>query len=241
MAIETICSGCGQRLSVADENAGKRARCPACGQIYTIPDSTAEQGRPTADSNPWGESDAFRRKESTNAAETRAGQPPAGGQYWMRTVDGNEYGPVDEATLHRWFREGRVGPGYQIRQSEYGLWQPADIFRPSLHADTAGSASEGNNPYSPLDAGSELYRYPRPDQGVLILILGLLGFACCPIFGVAAWILGYTALNDIQAGRMDPSGRGLVQAGYYIGIASVILHVLCVGGSAILNALSLVG
>lgn len=37
MAIETICTGCGQRLRVAAEHAGKKARCPSCGTIYEVP------------------------------------------------------------------------------------------------------------------------------------------------------------------------------------------------------------
>ena len=37
MAIETPCSGCGQKLAVAEEHAGKQARCPSCGEIYTVP------------------------------------------------------------------------------------------------------------------------------------------------------------------------------------------------------------
>jgi uncharacterized RDD family membrane protein YckC len=31
------CSGCGKRLRVPDESAGKQARCPACGEISTVP------------------------------------------------------------------------------------------------------------------------------------------------------------------------------------------------------------
>jgi ribosomal protein S27E len=37
MAIEMGCTGCGQTLRVADEHAGKKARCPACGTIVQIP------------------------------------------------------------------------------------------------------------------------------------------------------------------------------------------------------------
>ncbi|MCL4201870.1 MAG: hypothetical protein KJ000_05205 [Pirellulaceae bacterium] len=37
MPIEMVCSGCGQTLRVADEHAGKKARCPACGTIADVP------------------------------------------------------------------------------------------------------------------------------------------------------------------------------------------------------------
>ncbi len=241
MAIETICTGCGQKLSVADENAGKRARCPACGQIYTIP-STSDAplgGTPRSDtrSNPTSPTSAA----SAYDAGRDADQPPDGVRYWMRSVDGGEYGPVDQPTLDRWFREGRVGPGYQIRQSEFGNWQAADIFRPRMQVDDSSGGTNTSNPYSPVDTSSGMYRYPKADQGVLILVMGILGFMCCPIFGIVAWVMGHTALNDIKAGRADPKSKGLVQAGYYIGIAGVVMNILCVGGSMVMQALMAVG
>lgn len=39
MSIEMGCTGCGQTLRVADEHAGKKARCPACGTIVQVPAS----------------------------------------------------------------------------------------------------------------------------------------------------------------------------------------------------------
>lgn len=234
MAIETICTGCGQKLSVADENVGKRARCPACGQIYTIPAAS----RP-ASSTAFDDSRSDQTPYANADSDSR--QPPEGAQYWMRAVDGQEYGPIDQPTLERWFREGRIGPGYQIRQSQYGNWQPADIFRPRVQTDAAPSDSSSDNPYSPVDTSAGMYRYPKPEQGVLILVMGILGFVCCPIFGVVAWVMGHTALNDIKAGRVDPNSKGLVQAGYYIGIASVLINLLCVGGSVVIQALTVVG
>ena len=41
MAITIQCP-CGKRLSTPDENAGKRARCPACGTVLAIPEPEAE-------------------------------------------------------------------------------------------------------------------------------------------------------------------------------------------------------
>lgn len=37
MPIELTCSGCGQTLRVGDEHAGKKARCPQCGAIVSVP------------------------------------------------------------------------------------------------------------------------------------------------------------------------------------------------------------
>ena len=66
----------------------------------------------------------------------------------------------------------------------------------------------------------------RPHRGVLILVLGILGIVCCSICGIIAWVMGNGDLREIDTGRMDPSGRGLTQAGKICGIISVILAIV---------------
>ncbi len=264
MAIESICTGCGKTLSVADENAGKRARCPACGQIYTIPSRSnpsagggfssadrlggdsnyANDFSPASSSSSGGSyPDGYSGSDPTRRSAD-AGVPPEAVRYWMRAVDGSEYGPVDQTTLDRWFREGRVGPGYQLRQSQYGNWQPADIFRPAMphRSDNPfAEAASPSNPFPQVDPTTNRPYYPKGDQGVLVLVMGILGFFCCPIFGIVAWILGHTALNAIQAGLADPSTKGLVQVGYYLGIASVVVGLLCYGGQILVALAGIAG
>ncbi len=43
MPITSTCNGCGKTLAVADEYAGRQARCPECGTIYTVPTPTPIQ------------------------------------------------------------------------------------------------------------------------------------------------------------------------------------------------------
>jgi len=66
----------------------------------------------------------------------------------------------------------------------------------------------------------------RPHRGVLILVLGILGLVCCFILGIIAWVMGSGDLREMDAGRMDPSGRGLTQAGKICGIISVVLTIV---------------
>ena len=40
MVIETRCQTCARILAVADEHAGKLARCPSCQTQYTVPDQS---------------------------------------------------------------------------------------------------------------------------------------------------------------------------------------------------------
>jgi hypothetical protein len=66
MPIELTCTGCSQTLRVGDDHAGKKARCPKCGTISTVPMATGfptpapsaaspfDAGRPTEEAaNPF--------------------------------------------------------------------------------------------------------------------------------------------------------------------------------------------
>lgn len=63
-----------------------------------------------------------------------------------------------------------------------------------------------------------------PHRGGAVLALGILGIVVCVICGIVAWVMGNEDLKQIDGGRMDPSGRGLVQAGRILGIVSVALN-----------------
>ena len=249
MAIESNCSGCGQRLTVDDAHAGKRARCPACGQIYTI-----AYPHQAADSNP------------ENAVQPQVWGPTTGDhpqseaadredQFWMLAPDGSQYGPVDRPTLSRWYQEGRVGRDYKIRQSLAGPWQAADYFRPTSSSNFAAGhtqtpqgfagRSPAASPYTSSATVAPAYGgqsaaggYAQSDRSGLVLAMGILSFFVCPIFGIVAWIMGGSALRGIAAGTYDPVNKGLIQVGYYLGIASVLLNFVCIGGFILLSILS---
>lgn len=270
MAITTNCSGCGKTLAVADEFAGRQARCPACGQIYTVPASGSPPltSNTTAPSSTGLSTRADASAGDNNAAPFDFGFPsssdeaanvnaPAtadpfslptlsptspntpdnsttsGVQYWMKAGNGTEYGPVDGETLARWFAEGRVGPDYQIRIGPYGHWQPAAPFQ-AIVTGMSNAPETGANPYavpSSFTPGVAQSRvYPKSDQSGLVLAMGILSWiGSCPIFGIIAWVVGGQALTDINSGQADPSSRGVVQVGYYLGMINVILWIACGG------------
>jgi hypothetical protein len=62
----------------------------------------------------------------------------------------------------------------------------------------------------------------KPHRGVMILVLGILGFFCCFILGIVAFFMGQSDIKEMDAGRMDPSGRGLTKAGMIIGLISIV-------------------
>lgn len=71
----------------------------------------------------------------------------------------------------------------------------------------------------------------KPHRGTMILVFGILGLVfsglgCCLFglpLGIAAWVMGNHDLAEMDAGRMDPSGRGTTQAAKVCGIISVPL------------------
>ncbi len=65
-----------------------------------------------------------------------------------------------------------------------------------------------------------------PHRGTAVLVLGILGLAVCLICGIIAWVMGKNDLAEMDAGRMDPAGRGLTNAGKICGMISVILTIV---------------
>ena len=77
-------------------------------------------------------------------------------------------------------------------------------------------------PVQNQDAGLPL----KPHRGVVVLVLGILGIVVCFICGIIAWVMGNGDLREMAAGTMDPSGRGMTQAGKICGMISVILAIV---------------
>jgi hypothetical protein len=74
----------------------------------------------------------------------------------------------------------------------------------------------------------------KPHRGTLILVLGILGLVVCGPLAIVAWVLGAGDLKQIDAGTMDPAGRGLTQAGKICGIVGTILLIIGVAIAVIL-------
>ncbi len=66
----------------------------------------------------------------------------------------------------------------------------------------------------------------KPHRGTTVLVLGIIGIACCMICGIIAWVMGNNDLKEMDAGIMDPEGRGITQAGKICGMVSVGLQII---------------
>ena len=217
MPIETMCSGCGQRLRVAEEHAGKLAKCPRCGATYTVPSgssSAALHSAGTASGIAGGKTDAW----------------------YMRAEDGRSYGPVTKSELDTWFTEGRIGPNAQLRQEGSEPWEAASSIYPALHRPAASAGQQAGTPFgnpsfidesspyrAPSPGPSATGRHYHPHRGGLILTLGVLAVLCCQLLGPVAWAMGSADLREIREGRMDPEGTGTTQAGMILGIIGTVL------------------
>ena len=67
----------------------------------------------------------------------------------------------------------------------------------------------------------------QPHRGIMILVFGILSLnlfmpVCMPL-GIVAWVMANGDLKKMDAGTMDPEGRGNTQAGKICGIISVCL------------------
>jgi hypothetical protein len=69
----------------------------------------------------------------------------------------------------------------------------------------------------------------KPHRGLAVLLLGIFGLKTCGVLGIVAFIMGRNDLAEMDAGRMDPSGRGMTQAGYILGIVSAVLFLVTIG------------
>lgn len=224
MPLESICAGCGKRLRVADEYVGKKARCPSCGEIYTVPADDDERRGP----------ESF-VETSPHAASPF---PHESDQWYLQTPEQRIYGPVDQSQLDRWAREGRVSGDCFLRSGAQGGWQCAEEVYGFL-TSTADPAARVGNPFKADAAHERAFAsdghaarrpsYVEPHRGVLILVLGILGWVIsCPLLSVIAWWLGTTDLYAMRDGRMDPSGQGLTQAGQILGMVHTIVSILVV-------------
>ncbi|MGI8980083.1 MAG: hypothetical protein ACR2FY_12740 [Pirellulaceae bacterium] len=238
--LEIPCGGCGRALRVAPDHAGKMARCPVCGHITQVPATRIPSPFP-----------ASGRELAGEEAPQREGAPGSLGihkdaaEWYMKTPEEQTFGPASFQDLERWVQEGRITSDCELCQGAAGNWQPADWLFPTLkrqptfspqlaaslpaarNSPSAHAPSHYPPPGSSTASATSGTRYVAAHRGALILILGLMGlFIQCPLFPFMSWVMGSNDLRDMEAGRMDPSGRDLTRAGMIVGMILSILWIL---------------
>ena len=122
--------------------------------------------------------------------------PPSNPPGWPPPGDGSELPPSQ--------------PPY-VAQPGYGQ-------QPGYEQPPAGY----NQPYGQSGYGQQV---DHP-QGTVILVLGILGLVFCQILGPVAWVMGNTALREIDANPAAYSNRSNVAVGRMLGIIASVLIIL---------------
>ena len=147
-------------------------------------------------------------------------------KYYFKTSDDNEYGPTDEGQIRAWLEQGRMNQDSLVRAVDSEEWRPLNDY-PELMALLAPSSSA--TPPKPTPPPQADVKHYEPHRGVLILTFGILGVACCFPFGIAAWVMGNNDMKQIEAGTMDPTGKGTTNAGKICGIIGTAIAILGCG------------
>ncbi|MFM2095485.1 MAG: hypothetical protein RIS70_2609 [Planctomycetota bacterium] len=209
--IEITCEGCKTRMLVPGEHTG-RVACPSCGLEREIKATTTSSMITTP-------------LAATAVADATTG-PLA--TYHLRTPEGQDYGPVDEATLEQWICEGRVSHDCSVFDGR--IWSSAGDLYPELAPAPVTSPVRTPQPPTPRTTPTaNEHRFVLPHRGTMVFTLAMLGMITwIPVLSIMAWLLGSSDLAQIDAGRRDPSGRMLTAWGRTVGAVASIAWVLAI-------------
>ncbi len=108
-------------------------------------------------------------------------------------------------------------PGQQPGQNPYG--QPA-----------YGQPPYGQPPYGQPPYGQPGYGYGggpvKHPRSTTVLVLGILSLVCCGVLGPVAWVMGNTAVREIDAAPGRYTGRDAANIGRILGIIATVLLVV---------------
>ncbi|WP_211675595.1 DUF4190 domain-containing protein [Ornithinibacter aureus] len=105
----------------------------------------------------------------------------------------------------------------------------------------SGDGGYGGGYAAPPPVGGGMGGPVDHPKGMTVLILGILGIVCCSPLGIVAFVMGNTALKEIDAQPGRYGNRQIVQIGRILGIVSMVLLVLSLiwflflGGMAVLS------
>ncbi len=250
MPIDSTCSGCGKMLRVADDFAGRKARCPICGVIYVVGDlgtqaaavdsvnaeTTYEQ---PIDSNSLQGMEPLATSESLPSpiAPTPS---RINDEFFVRTPNQSVYGPTDRQTVLDWIAQGRLDDSCHIRQSNSEQWiglpawrfqsKQQDPFANAYSVRGVGPAQNESFPFKPApNSLNQSAGYARSGNGIVVLILGIGSWILCPTFlgalvcAIIAIALGLNELKRVRQGVSPASNRTPAMFGLWLGIINLVV------------------
>ncbi|HEX5105680.1 MAG TPA: NINE protein [Pirellulaceae bacterium] len=182
MAIEVSCPSCAGQFRVPDTAAKKKIRCPKCKGAMEVP-AAPSRSPPTA-------------------VETQ----PTPERWFLKTEDGEDFGPAARAELDEWKAEGRITVDCQLLREGSDQWQWAEDLYPDLHSTPAAAEPGRGGPArslattpskatarpvaAPIECGPTSSRSRRV-AAMLGVFLGPLG---THRFYLGYWVLGLLML-----------------------------------------------
>ncbi len=143
-------------------------------------------------------------------------------QFMVELVDGQTFGPADEATLRAWANEGRIPPVANIRAGDGTACRAID-FGPirDVMARVASAPPMGAGPLQPAadTATSVIIPYKNVPAlvGYYVSVASLIPVAAL-LLGPAAVILGVIGLKKVKA---EPRAHGTAHAWVAIALGSI--------------------
>jgi hypothetical protein len=198
---------------VADAFAGRKARCPECKAVYTVPSADA----PLLDN--WrmrGEDGSVYGPVPKSELDQWVREGRVTAKCDLQREGTDQWQPASE--LYAALASPTSGSGTPFAEHRPPTPQPFPV--------TPRSPGRGARPHA-----------RQPHRGGAILALGIVGLLCCQILCPVAWLMGRSDLQAMDAGRMHPDGRALTQAGTVLGIVGTIILLLWVAA----NFLAIVG
>ncbi len=135
MPIDVECPHCHRKFRVPEKYAGKRVKCPKCEGAITI--AAAEQ--PPVPAEAQGEDTSPKQVEAGETADQR---------WYLKTGDGQQFGPATREELDAWVAEGRIDASCQLLCEGWNQWKWADEVFPDL-------AEASTETQVPVDAAEE--------------------------------------------------------------------------------------
>jgi len=250
MPIDSICSGCGKMLRVADDFAGRKARCPICGVIYVVGDSgtqaaAVDSGNAETTYEQPIDSNSLRSIEPLATSESLSSPiAPAPSrineEFFVRTPNQSVYGPTDRQTVLDWIAQGRLDDSCHIRQSHSEQWiglpawsfqsKQQDPFANAYSVRNVGPAQNESVPFKPApNSMNQSAGYARSGNGIVVLILGIVSWILCPTFlgaiicAIFAIVFGLNELKRVRQGISPASDRTPAMFGLWLGIINLVV------------------
>jgi hypothetical protein len=152
---------------------------------------------------------------------------PGGERYWDGSMwtENRRAGGVTEPTVQ----------GFGGTESTAGYGAPDAPAYASPTNQPSGYQPPGYQPpagYQPY--GTFGRTYAKSSNAGVALALSIAGFVCCGLLSIPGIVMGRKEMNDIDAGLVDPSSRGLAKAAFIVGIVALALSVIGIIAYALL-------